>query len=245
MTRPAIVLLSVPLGIRLMRLSVAKLSLVTGATLALLGWREQRRITALRKRLFAPAPSLLDGCAHQLAACPPAVARYLQLALPGAPARPQGVEIRQSGSLRTGTMSRKWLPFEAVHRVAVPRLGFLWDAKVAVAPGIHVRVLDSLVDGAGAGKILLQSVIPMAGEADTGPMNSGSLHRLLAEAIWYPWVLLPGKHLSWRAVADDRAEARLTIGKVSVSLMFRFAATGEATGIFTPARWGRFSGRYQ
>jgi hypothetical protein len=30
-----------------------------------------------------------------------------------------------------------------------------------------------------------------------------------------------------------------------VSLEFRFAETGEVTGIYTPARWGTFAGGYE
>lgn len=227
-----------------MRLAVGLPALATGSALTFVWWREQRRIAALRERLFAPASSRPDGHADDPAACPPVVARYLKFALAGASFASHGVQIRQSGSLRADPTSRKWLPFRALHQVAVARPGFLWDAKVTLAPGIHVRVVDSFVDGAGAGKVLLQSIVPLAGKADTGPINAGSLHRLLAEAVWYPWLLFPGEHIAWRGVADDRAEATLTLEGTSVSLLFRFAATGEATGIFTPARWGSFSGRY-
>jgi len=39
--------------------------------------------------------------------------------------------------------------------------------------------------------------------------------------------------------------ATLTEGRVTVSLEFRFAATGEVTGIYTPGRWGTFPGGYR
>lgn len=224
--------------------SVAKLALVAGSALALAWWLEQRRIAALRRRLLAPGAHQRISHEPDLSACPPVVARYLRFALAGSVGRPAAVELHQSGALRTDTTSRRWLPFEAVHRAAVAQPGFLWDARVTVAPAVHVRVLDSLADGAGAGKVLLQSIIPLAGRTGRHEMNAGCLHRFLAEAVWYPWVLLPGEHLAWRAVADDRAMATLTSGESSVSLIFRFAPGGEVTGIFTPARWGNFSGRY-
>jgi hypothetical protein len=37
----------------------------------------------------------------------------------------------------------------------------------------------------------------------------------------------------------------LTSHDVSVSLEFRFAPSGEVTGIYTPARWGAFSGGFR
>jgi hypothetical protein len=42
-----------------------------------------------------------------------------------------------------------------------------------------------------------------------------------------------------------RALATLTNDRVSVSLEFRFADSGEVTGIYTPARWGTFPGGYR
>lgn len=48
-----------------------------------------------------------------------------------------------------------------------------------------------------------------------------------------------------RGLLADRALATLTDHGVTVSLEFRFADTGEVTGIYTPARWGKFGGAYE
>jgi hypothetical protein len=76
-------------------------------------------------------------------------------------------------------------------------------------------------------------------------MNSGSLHRYLAESVWYPTALLPRSTLRWTGIDATRALATLMHRDVSVSLEFRFADTGEVTGIYTPARWGTFAGAYR
>ena len=76
-------------------------------------------------------------------------------------------------------------------------------------------------------------------------MNSGALHRYLAEAVWYPTALLPSAKLRWTAIDDDTALATLTDNEVSVALEFRFNATGEVASIFTPGRWGKFEGGYK
>ena len=75
-------------------------------------------------------------------------------------------------------------------------------------------------------------------------MNNGALHRFLAEAVWSPTVLIPSKHLRWSAIDDNMACVTLTAHCVTVSLEFRFNATGEVVRIFTPKRWGSFGGRY-
>jgi len=85
----------------------------------------------------------------------------------------------------------------------------------------------------------------VAENADTPEMNSGSLHRYLAEAVWYPTALLPSPKLKWTGVDATRAMATLTDHDVSVALEFRFADTGEVTGIYTPTRWGKFPEGYR
>ena len=76
-------------------------------------------------------------------------------------------------------------------------------------------------------------------------MNSGALHRYLAEAVWYPTALLPSAKLRWSPIDDNAALATLTDNGITVSLEFRFNATGEVAGIYSPARWGAFDGGYK
>jgi hypothetical protein len=175
---------------------------------------------------------------------PPPVARYLRLALPS-PKHIQEVHIRQTGTLRTDAASERWMAFDAEHVVVPPATGFVWNARVRVAPLVHVRVRDALVDGRGSGQVSLMSVFPISADAGGIEMNSGSLHRYLAEAVWYPEALLPSPALKWTHIDPTRALATVTSHGVTVSLEFRFAETGEVTGIYTPARWGTFRGGYR
>ena len=61
---------------------------------------------------------------------------------------------------------------------------FLWTARAEIAPLLHVPVKDSLVGGQGSGQVALLSAVPVASADATLEMNSGSLHRFLAEAVW-------------------------------------------------------------
>jgi len=175
---------------------------------------------------------------------PAPVARYLRWALSGTRAIDL-VRLQQTGTLRTDTTTDNWMPFEAEHVVAPHAPAFLWNARVRIAPLLHVRVRDSYVDGRGAGHVALLSVFTVGSDAGTPEMNSGSLHRFLAEAVWYPTALLPGPALTWTSIDDGAALATLTDHGTSVSLEFRFADTGEVTGIYTPGRWGSFDGSYE
>jgi hypothetical protein len=191
------------------------------------------------------APGLAIGADDRsLDGLPAAVARYLRFALP---TRKDLREVRivQVGTLRTDVNSERWMPFEAEHIVVPPATGFVWNARVRMAPLVHVRVRDALVEGKGSGQVSLMSALTVSAAADTHEMNSGSLHRYLAEAVWYPTALLPSTQLTWSAIDATRSLATLTSHGVSVSLEFRFAETGEVTGIYTPGRWGTFPEGYR
>jgi hypothetical protein len=177
-------------------------------------------------------------------AVPAPVARYLHFALP-TPKDIQEVRIRQVGALRIAINSKRWMRFKAEHVVIPPAARFVWNARVRIAPLIHVRVRDALIEGKGSSDVRLLSALTISAAADRPELNSGSLHRYLAEAVWYPTALLPSAKLRWAAIDSNRALATLTENGVSVSLEFRFAAAGEVTGIYTPGRWGTFAGGYR
>jgi hypothetical protein len=71
------------------------------------------------------------------------------------------------------------------------------------------------------------SALTVSAAAGGIEMNSGSLHRYLAEAVWYPSALLPGPRQQWTPVDATRALATLTNDRTSVSLEFRFAESGD------------------
>jgi len=179
-----------------------------------------------------------------LTALPAAVKRYLRWALPSQKLIRE-VRLKQVGTLRTDVRSERWMPFEAEHIVVPPATGFVWNARVGVAPLLHVGVRDAFIEGRGSGHVSLMSAFTVAEGTGTPEMNSGSLHRYLAEAVWYPTALLPNATLTWTAIHATKALATLTDHGVSVSLEFRFADTGEGTGIYTPARWGKFPEGYR
>ena len=208
---------------------------------------QQTRLSAQVDRLMRPgttprAPTRcgIDG----LDGAPAPVSRYLRRAL-RTERLIQHVRIGQKGALRTDVRSERWTAFEAEHIVVPPAIGFVWNARIEVAPLLHVRVVDALIAGRGSGQVSLLSAFTVASDAGTPQMNSGSLHRFLAEAVWYPSALFPSAHLQWTSIDATRALATLTDHDTSVSLEFRFADTGEVTGIYTPARWGKFSQGYK
>ena len=206
--------------------------------------RRSEDITRAARRLTQVALSSPVHGGGRAAEVPAPVARYLQLALRTTRPPPRLVRIAQEGSLRTDVRSKRWMDFRAEHTVAPLAQAFVWNASVAAGPLVHVRVLDSLLDGVAESRVQLMSAVELDRVNGSVEVNSGSLHRYLAEAVWYPWVLIPGEHLAWTPVDARRALATLTVKGLSVALEFRFANSGEVVGVYTPARWGRFGQQY-
>lgn len=221
--------------------------LVFGVTAV--GWgylKHQRHAQSLRDRVTSSRPASDGNLTRMDAADLPApVARYLQLALGNSSPPPTTVEIHQTGVLRTDEQSERWMSFRAAHLVSPSGCSFVWNARVQLIPLIHLRVLDSFIDGQGSGRVVLQSLLGVGGDGGTFEMNSGALHRYLAEAVWYPWALMPSERLHWTAIDERRSLATLKCGSTAVSLEFRFNEVGTVNAIHTPARWGKFNKRFE
>jgi len=222
---------------------------VAGLALALwLGSRSQQRaLEQLGESLVRVSSS--RGAAqvnlNELIGVPVPVARYFTRVLQQQQPIIQLARFTQAGTLRTDAKSDRWLKFDASQIVAPPAIAFLWNARVTMAPLLHVRVRDALIAGQGSGQVSLLSAFTVAAAGGNLEMNSGALHRYLAEAVWYPTALLPSAKLRWSAIDDNTALATLTDNGVTVSLEFRFNIAGEVAGIYTTARWGTFDGGYK
>jgi hypothetical protein len=179
-----------------------------------------------------------------LDAAPAPVQRYLRLALAERATPIRAAELVQQGRLRLDGRSQRWMPFRARQTVVPADIAFTWTADVRALGPLRVRVVDRLADGRGSGTVRL-GPLPLARAAPCLEMNAGALHRFLAEAVWVPSALLPSERLRWTPIDERRALATLTTPAATVSLEFRFDAAGAAIGIHTPARWGRFDGRYE
>ena len=204
--------------------AVVLLVMLWGGAVALGARLWSGRVEALVQRMQAaeagvaaprPDPAALEGL-------PAPVARYLRKVLPDGAALPVRVEMEHAGRFNMGEGAENWKPFTSRQSVTLGRPGFVWDGRIAMAPGLPVRVIDAYVAGEGVLIPALLGLVPLARLAGGGAIAEGELLRWLAEAAWYPGVLLPGGGVAWRAVDDRSAEARLRDGAVEVRLLFRF-----------------------
>ena len=181
-------------------------------------------------------PGELDGL-------PPPVQTYLRTVLtPGQPMI-TGAHLHQTGTFNMSDASPRWIPFTADQRVVTRRPGFDWEARMTMMPGVAVRVHDAYVDGRGVLHAALLAILPLVSQRDTPEVAAGELMRFLAEAAWYPTVLLPSQGVRWEALDEHSARATLVDGKVSTSLVFQFGDDGLIQSVRSMSRPRMVGGR--
>ncbi|MCZ4312301.1 hypothetical protein O4H66_02700 [Comamonadaceae bacterium G21597-S1] len=201
-------------------------------------WRWHARTRALTARLAStrePArPARFD--ARELDGLPPVVQRYFRAALPDGARIVDTVSLVHAGRFDTGETAERWKPFTSHQRVVTRRPGFVWNGRIAMAPGVGVFVHDAYVAGEGLLHPALLGLVSLAELRGGGELARGELMRFLAEAAWYPTALLPSQGVSWEAIDDTSARATLADAGLSVALDFRFDAQGLIASVRAPAR---------
>jgi hypothetical protein len=215
---------------------------VLGAAAALGARSWSRATTETLDRLQAAAarrsPAAAGSQPHrydpaQVAGLPPPVVRYFSFALAPGQQLVRSARFTQRG---TFALARdRWAPFSAVETFTVSPPGFVWDARIRMAPLVVAHVRDSYMAGEGVMHGALAGVLTMVDQRGTPEMAAGALLRYLAEAPWFPTALLPSAGVRWDAVDDSTARATLSDSGTTVSMDVHFAASGEIERI-TAAR---------
>lgn len=217
-------------------------ALITAATavkasLAGLG-RRQLRTRRLRSRLEAarePLPETPVDLAC-LEGMPPPAARWLRQALTDGQPRIEAVNLRHRGRFNTAKDGVRWRPFRSQQRVMVNRPGFLWDARIALVPGVPVRVHDAYIAGTGLLRAAVGGLIDVVNLENGGELARGELMRWVAEAAWYPSALLPSNAVGWYPVSAERARVEVRDGPIEIALEVGFDPDGMITSVRSDAR---------
>jgi hypothetical protein len=173
-----------------------------------------------------------------LSGLPPPVARYFRAALRDGQPIVTRARVAWRGEFNTGQPGKAaWKPFTATQEFVPGAPGFVWNARIAMAPGVPVRVRDGFVGGAGSMRGAVLGLVKVVDVAGTPTIAAGALQRYLAEAAWFPTALLPGQGVAWTAIDEGRARATLSEGTTTVSLEFRFGSDGLIASVFAPDRF--------
>jgi hypothetical protein len=173
---------------------------------------------------------------RELEGVPAPVQRYFRVMLEDGQPVVSGVRVRHTGTFNMGETTDQWKPFTSDQKVVTQRPGFDWDGRVAMMPGVPVRVHDAYVAGEGVLHASLLGLFPVVDLRGTDDVAEGELMRFFAEAAWYPTALLPSQGVRWEAVDDRSAYATLTEGDISITMLFTFNEQGLIETVRAEAR---------
>jgi hypothetical protein len=222
-------------------------------------WRQKTRVlrTALDAVEWPDRPTVYDP--SELAGLPAPVARYLAAVMRAGQPIVRRATIAWRGELNLGRPGKEnWKRFTAEQWFAPAAPGFVWSARLAMAPGVAMYVRDALVGGVGSMRGAVLGLVPVVDAEGKSALAAAALQRYLAEAALIPTALLPSQGVTWTALAGDRALATVSAGEVTASTEFRFGAEGLIESVFVPDRlfdngkqppaprpWQGRHGRYQ
>jgi hypothetical protein len=183
-----------------------------------------------------------------LSGLPEPVIRYFRFPLVAA------ARIEHAGEFSLA--ADRWHPFTSTQWFRVSPAGFVWDARIRMAPMVDVHVRDGYLAGEGSMHARVAGVLPVVDQRGTPELASGALARAFAERTWLPTALLPSAGVRWSPLDDRSARAILEDGDVRVGMDVHFGADGsierieamrfrdvDGVGVATPFR-GTFA-RYE
>lgn len=98
----------------------------TGATQAILARLEAKRLPA--------SPARYDP--REIEGLPAPVQRYFSTVLTPGQSIVTAATLEHTGHFNLSPTGEQWKPFTSRQRVVVQRPGFLWNARIALAPGV-------------------------------------------------------------------------------------------------------------
>ena len=210
-----------------------------GEMMALQGRLERGRIDG--STVASMRPTRYDE--RELEGLPAPVQRYFRAVLKNGQPVITAVTIDIGGTFNLSPTGQQWKPFTSRQRVTTNRPGFLWNATIALLPGVNVHVVDSYITGQGLLRAKVQGLFTMAELGGDGDIARGEFMRWFAEVLWYPTALLPSQGVRWEAVDDHAARATVQDSPLGLTLLFRFNDAGLISSFRAEARGAIVDGR--
>jgi hypothetical protein len=228
--------MSTAIKIILIVVLVALAAAVAVAAFGAYRWAEGTR--TLRARLevarLPVRPRNVD--LREIEGLPAPVQAYFRAALREGQPMVEAVSVTHSGTFNMSETGEQWKPFTSTQRVVTQRPGFDWDGRIAIMPGLPVRVHDAYIAGEGLLHAALFGLVSLVNLHGTPEVAQGELMRFFAEAAWYPTALLPSQGVRWEAMDDTSAKATLKDGEITLTMLFRFNENGLIESVRAEAR---------
>lgn len=181
-----------------------------------------------------PSPTRFDP--RELKGLPAPVQRYFRTVLTDGQPIIAAATLEMAGTINLSATAEQWKPFTSRQRVVTRKPGFLWDAQVAMFPGLPAHVEDSYIAGHGRLIAKVFGLFTVAESQGTGEIARGEFMRYFAESPWYPTALLPSQGVRWQAVDDACANATIVDGPITLTLLFRFNDVGLIASVRAESR---------
>lgn len=178
---------------------------------------------------------------EDLAGLPRSVQKWLENAGVIGKERIKTVRLKQKGLMRTKP-DGPWMPAEAEQYFTVDEPGFIWKAKVKMAPLLYFAGRDRYYKGRGTMNIKLLSLIPVV-NSQGKEIDQGTLLRYLAEMQWFPTAAL-SSYIKWEELDALNARATMSYKGVTASGVFTFNEEGELVD-FLAKRYREAGGKYE
>ena len=199
-------------------------------------WARRTRAALGRLEAARTPPSRPRYDMHELDGLPAPVQRYFRSVLREGQPIVAAVTLEHTGAFNMSLAGNRWKPFTSLQRVVTSRPGFVWNARIAILPGLPVYVHDGYIASTGILHAAVLGLFTVAELRGHGTIAQGELMRYLAEAAWYPTALLPSEGVHWEVVDDSAAKATLADGEITVTLTFRFDTAGLIESVRSEAR---------
>ena len=191
-------------------------------------------------RVHIPPTSFDPG---ELEGLPAPVQRYFRTVLKEGQPLVTAVNVEHTGTFNMSESGEQWKLFRSTQRVTIKRPGFVWDARIRIAPGMTVYVHDAYVAGEGILTAKLFGLMSMVNLRGTPEVAQGELMRFFAEAAWYPTALLPSQGVEWEAVDETSSKATLKDGEMRLTMLFRFNESGLIESVRAEGRGRTVAGK--
>lgn len=163
---------------------------------------------------------------------PQKIADYLGRAVPEPPDSASGTLLSQEGTMRLGP-DKPWRPFTAEQTFDARRVGFVWHARVKMAPLVTCVVDDAFEDGHGRLDAKVLGVVPVA-HARGVEVDRGEAQRYLSELVWCPLAFVHNPEL--RFLELPGGEVRVWVGDEATYVDLSFGEDGDVESVRTTTR---------
>jgi hypothetical protein len=117
------------------------------------------------------APQLYDP--RELEGLPAPVQHYFHSVLKEGQPLVAAVSAEHTGSFNMSETKEQWKPFTSMQRIITRRPGFVWNARIHMAPAMAVFVHDAYIAGEGTLTATVAGLVPVVEQPNTPELAEG------------------------------------------------------------------------